>query len=149
MIQASSTSCPSPISNSGRAAVMRSLAPGSDPAVAYIYDTGTQDNPAFAELKWYDVAKGTKTVITHLPNDNISEAQVSSDGQWILFVTNYPQYTALQLERMDGQGLQTLFCTTRDGIQGIQWSPDQSQVVFSVRAISGLLNVYFLKLSSG
>jgi dipeptidyl aminopeptidase/acylaminoacyl peptidase len=106
------TSCPNPASNSARAAVMRSLARGSDPAIAYIFNTGTQDNPAFAELKWYDVAKGTKTVITHLPNDNITGAQVSTDGQWILFVTNYPQYAALQLVRMDGQGLQTLYCTT-------------------------------------
>ncbi len=143
------TSCPSPVSDSARAAVMRSLARGSDPAVAYIFNTGTQDNPAFAELKWYDVAKGTKTVITHLFNDNITEAQVSTDGQWILFVTNYQQYAALQLVRMDGQGLQTLYCTTRDGIQGVQWSPDQSQVIFSVKSISGLLNLYLLTMANG
>ena len=143
------TSCPSPIHNAGRAAVMRPLGLGSDPAIAYIYNTGTQGNPTFAELKGYDVAKSTKTVITHLPKDYITEAQVSSDGEWILFVTNYPHYAALQLVRMDGQGLQTLYCTTRDGIQGVQWSPDQTQVVFSVKAISGLLNVYLLKLSSG
>ena len=143
------TSCPSPAYESARAAVMRPLRLGNDPAIAYIYNSGTQDNPTFAELKWYDVAKSTKTVITHLPKDYITEAQVSSDGQWILFVTNYPQYAALQLVRMDGQGLQTLYCTTRDGIQGVQWSPDQSQVVFSVKAVSGLLDVYLLKLSSG
>ena len=143
------TSCPSPAYESARAAVMRPLGLGNDPTIAYIYNTGTQENPTFAELKWYDVAKSTKTVITHLPNDYITEAQVSSDGQWILFVTNYPHYAALQLVRMDGQGLQTLYCTTRDGIQGVQWSPDQSQVVFSVKAVSGLLDVYLLKLSDG
>ncbi|HXX78148.1 MAG TPA: hypothetical protein VEI53_06645 [Ktedonobacteraceae bacterium] len=143
------TSCPSPVYESGRAAVLRPLAQGNDPSIAYINNTGTQERPITAELKLYDVSKGIKTVITHLPDDYITEAQVSSDGQWILFVTNYPKYAALQLVRMDGKGLQTLYCTTRDGIQGVQWSPDQSQVVFSVRAVSGLLDVYLLKLSSG
>lgn len=145
---AAQTSCPLPI-ETGRAAVMRPLALGSDPAIAYIFNTGTQANPSFAELKWYDVANGNKTVITHLSNEYITGAQVSSDGQWILFVTDYPQYDALQLVRMDGQGLQTLYCTTRKAIQGVQWSPDQSRVIFSVRSISGLLNLYLLNMANG
>jgi dipeptidyl aminopeptidase/acylaminoacyl peptidase len=128
---------------------MRPLALGSDPAIAYIFNTGTQANPSFAELKWYDVANGNKTVITHLSNEYITRAQVSTDGQWILFVTDYPQYDALQLVRMDGQGLQTLYCTTREAIQGVQWSPDQSRVIFSVRSISGLLNLYLLNMANG
>src|SRR5258708_19263499 len=102
---------------------MRPLALGSEPAIAYIFNTGTQANPSFAELKWYDVANGNKTVITHLSNEYITGAQVSSDGQWILFVTDYPQYDALQLVRMDVQGLQTPYCTTQQPIQRIHRFP--------------------------
>ncbi len=149
------TSCPQPPIESGRAAVMRPLALGSHPSIAYIFNEGTVDNASFAELKRYDVTTGSKTVIVHLPKANIAEAQVSGDGQWLLFVSNMPQAaptagdSELQLVRMDGQGLQTLFCAPFLSIRGVQWSPDEKVVVFSILAIPGGLWVYLFNLASG
>src|SRR5712691_5521731 len=61
------TSCPQPPAAAGRAAVMRPLALGNHPTIAYIFNEGTFDTPSFAELKRYDVTTGSKTVIVHLP----------------------------------------------------------------------------------
>ena len=67
------------------------------------------------------------------PKSRIGEAQISADGQWILFTADDAQGfgTTLQLVRMDGQGLQTLYCSmSGNGVGNIQWSPDQKTVVF-------------------
>src|SRR5260370_16958176 len=103
------TSCPQPV-ESGRAAVMRPLALGSHPSIAYTFNQETVGNASFAEVKRYDVTTGSKTGIVHLPQTNIAEAQVSADGQWLLFVSNDLVGSKLQLVRLDGQGLHTLFC---------------------------------------
>src|SRR5437763_7253517 len=91
---ATQTSCP-PIYQ-GRAAFMRPLALGSHPTIAYIFNEGTVDMPNFAELKRYDVTTGGKTVIVHLSKTTISEAQVSADGQWLLFVSQGLAQSKLQ-----------------------------------------------------
>jgi hypothetical protein len=63
-----------------------------------------------------------------MPNTHINEAQLSPDGQWILFVTDLK----LQMIRMDGQELQTLYCRSGSATQinNVQWSPDQKQIIF-------------------
>jgi hypothetical protein len=152
---ATQTSCPQPQAVSGRAAVMRPLALGSHPSIAYIFNEGTADTPSIAELKRYDVTTGSKTVIVHLPQTNISSAQVSADGQWLLFVSDVFQpgpsggVAQLQLVRMDGQGLQTLFCAPRWSVQGVQWSPDQQFIVFSTLLVPGNLRLSLLNLAMG
>ena len=134
---------------------MRPLALGSHPSIAYTFNQETVGNASFAELKRYDVTTGSKTVIVHLPQTSIAEAQISGDGQWLLFVSNMPQAaptagdSELQLVRMDGQGLQTLFCAPFLSIRGVQWSPDEKLVVFSIRAVPGELWVYLLNLVNG
>lgn len=136
---------------------MRPLALGNDPNIAYIFNqVGDLNSPSFfAELKRYDVTTGNKTVIVHLPDTHISEAQVSGDGQWLLFVSNVSQpapaegVEELQLVRMDGQGLQTLFCAPYLSFRGVQWSPDRKFVVFSMQSSPGGLSVYLLNLTSG
>ena len=143
---ATQTSCP-PIYE-GRAAVMRPLALGSHPTIAYIFNEGTADKPDFAELKRYDVTTGGKTVIVHLPQTTISEAQVSADGQWLLFVSQELAQSKLQLVRMDGQGLQMLSCTV-DFVHHVQWSPDERLIMFSDVTITGRSVPYLLTLSSG
>ena len=148
------TDCP-PQGIAGRAAVMRPLALGNHPNIAYIFNEGTSDNPTFAELRRYDVTTASKTVIVHLPKTHIAEAQVSADGQWLLFVNDIPEYaptagvSALQMVRMDGQGLQTLYCASFGTLQGVQWSPDQKFVVFSLLYIPGELVMLLLNISSG
>lgn len=151
---ATQMSCPAP-QDQGRAAVMRSLALGSHPTIAYIFNEGTADAPSFAELKRYDVTTGSKTVIVHLLQTNISSAQVSADGQWLLFVSDVFQpgpdggVAQLQLVRMDGQGLQTLFCAPRWTVRGVQWSPDQKFIVFSLVMVPGNLRLFLLNLATG
>ena len=86
-------------------------------------------------LKRLDVATGQKTEIVKLPTTDILHAQISSDGQWVLFVAHTNNVSKLQLIRMDGQGLQTLYCTTGNtsfGKDGIVWSNNQHSVVFSL-----------------
>jgi len=63
-------------------------------------------------------------MIVTVSGTSLSSAQVSADGQWILF-TNRPQ---LQAVRMDGQGLQTLYCDALSS--DFQWSTDQKLIAF-------------------
>src|SRR2546427_733388 len=77
----------------------------------FIYIIGDINTPTSGILKRYDIVTQRKTEIVNLANKSISIAQISTDGQWILFVSQGSRSAALQLIRMDGQGLQTLYCT--------------------------------------
>lgn len=139
---------------------MRPMVLGRDPAVAYINDQGTESGAnSFGELKLYNTVTGApvagskvifgKSVLAHIPNAVITEAQVSANGQWLLFVTQMPNAAEIQMVRMDGQGLQTLYCAPPGTVQGLQWSPDASRFTFSQAAISGLWNLYLFEVASG
>ncbi|GAC1381441.1 MAG: hypothetical protein NVSMB33_08160 [Ktedonobacteraceae bacterium] len=128
-----STGCPAP--GTARAAVMTSLALGSHANLVYSVNQGTIDTPRSGILKRYDVVTGSKTEIVNLPSTYIAEAQISADGQWILFVAHASAQTKLQLVRIDGQELQTLVCSGSGSAQNIfspQWSANQRLVVFGV-----------------
>lgn len=143
------TSCPLPLT-SGRAAVTRPLALGSHPNVVYIFNQVTSvAGPGFAELKRYDVVTGSKTVIVHLQGVIITEAQVSNDGQWILFNSLTPTESEIQMVRMDGVGLQTLLCVLPTTLHSILWSPDHSMIAYSAQSTSFLENVYLLNMATG
>ncbi|HEX9134574.1 MAG TPA: hypothetical protein VF844_19975, partial [Ktedonobacteraceae bacterium] len=90
-----------------------------------------------------------KTTIVHLAGVIITEAQVSNDGQWILFNSDTGNDSEIQLVRMDGQGLQTLLCVLPTTLHSIQWSPDHSMIVYSAQAVSGLENVLLLNMATG
>lgn len=50
----------------------------------------------------------------------------------MLFTTTDKQGSIkLQTVRLDGQGLQTLYCTTKPGLDSLQWSPTQQFVAFN------------------
>src|SRR2546426_6903217 len=102
-----STNCLAP--GTANAAVMPSIMLGTHPNIVYIVNEGTQAQPTFGTLKRYDVVTGGKVEIVKLANTTISEAQVSANGQWILFVVFVGGQAKLQLIRMDGQDLQTLY----------------------------------------
>src|SRR5207245_2929430 len=77
----------------------------------------------------------SKTQIIKLANTWIDSAQVSADGQWILFLAIAAKQQKIQLIRLDGQGLQTLYCSVSpsDGtttLRDVQWSKNQKLVVF-------------------
>ena len=94
--------------------------------------------PTFGTLKRYDVVTGAKVEIVKLASTSISEAQVSSNGQWLLFVAHVSGQVKLQLVRMDGQFLQTLYCGNPSQAQ---WSTNQQLVVFSDAQAIYLLNM--------
>ncbi len=142
------TNCPA--AATARAAVMAPLALGSHPNIVYTVNEFQGNTPTFGTLKRHDVTTGNKTEVVKLPG-SITNAQISADGQWILFVT-YTSFTSgpvkLQLIRMDGKGLQTLYCANGNSIQGPQWSTDQKQVVFG-GFTNGLETIYLLNMSNG
>jgi hypothetical protein len=92
----------------------------------------------------YDLTSHQRIRIVQIANGGIFNPQISMDGRWILFTSNVygssqnsPLYSKLQMVRLDGQGLQTLYCsgaTAATGaptfINNLQWSPDQHTVAF-------------------
>jgi len=86
-----------------------------------------------------------------IKNVSISYAQVSTDGQWILFVAGFSDHSAIQLVRLDGQYLQTLYCQDEGAGSGIvHWSPDQKTIIIE-KYNSSLTNqpILSLDLASG
>ena len=131
-----STSCPA--AGTGRAAVLPSLTLGTHQNIVFVSNkVNSSFLPLSGTLKRYDVTTRSKTTIVSLANQNIASAQVSADGQWILFVaqsgTSSSPLFKLQLIRMDGQFLQTLYCNTaQPGINGPQWSTNRKLIVFYI-----------------
>ena len=123
------TSCPA--EGTARAAVMTPLALGKQDTLVYSEIRGNPLSPTSVTLKRYNVSTRTATEIVTLQNTNIYEAQISADGQWVLLHTMISDRPAIQLVRMDGQALQTLYCSpTLPGFGWMQWSPDQKYVAF-------------------
>ena len=134
-----STSCPAP--GTARAASLPSLTLGSDSNIVYIVNEFSNNQPTFGTLKRYDTVTGNKVEVLKLANATMQEAQVSADGQWLLFVVLDSGQTKLELVRMDGQFQQTLYC---GGPRDAQWSTDEKNIVF---ADGG--NVLLLNTSTG
>ena len=111
---------------------------GTHPNIVYIVNEATSGT-----LKRYDVVTGGKVEIVKLASTSISEAQVSANGQWLLFVAHVPGQVKLQLIRMDGKFLQTLYCGNPSQAQ---WSTNQQLVLFS-DPNSG--HIYLLHMTTG
>lgn len=128
------TDCPA--TGTARALVTASLALGSHQNFVYQVNEGPYNAPTFGTLKRYDTVTGQKTEIVKLAHTVVSLAQVSADGQWLLFVASTGGQNKLQAVRMDGQGLQTLYCLNggNNGQQfsPLQWSTDQSMIAFGL-----------------
>ena len=118
---------------------MQALTLGSHNNIAYIVNQGSQSSPTLGTLKRYDTVTGNKTEILNLSQTYISEAQLSADGQWILFVAVANNQAKLQLVRLDGKMLQTLYCpaaapngaNTASALNHVQWSTNQKLIAFN------------------
>jgi eukaryotic-like serine/threonine-protein kinase len=151
-VSATQTSCPA--TGQARAAVTAPLVLGGHDNIVYIVNEGTPGNPTAGTIKRHEVLPGftTKGVeISKLPQASISSAQLSQDGAWVLFVANIAGLSQLRLVRVDGQGLQTLYCApTNQTISHIQWSFDQRTIVFNTSPTSSNQNTtYLLDVLSG
>jgi hypothetical protein len=120
-LPATSTSCPA--AGTARAMVTGPMVLGSDPTIVYSVNASSAGS-----LKRYDVKTGQTTEILSLPGASIGNAQISADGKWVLFTNG----SMLQVVRMDGQGLQTLYCDANSS--NFQWSTNQNLIAFESRS---------------
>jgi eukaryotic-like serine/threonine-protein kinase len=140
-IPTTQTACPP--QGTARAAVMPRLALGTHQTIVYTLNKGTDHAPTQGKLIRYDAETGQKTQLFSVTNAHVDQAQLSADGQWVLFSTSVSNRSAIELVRMDGQALQTLYCSA-SGIGGPQWSPDQKYLAFREG-----LNVSLLTVATG
>ena len=141
------TSCPA--AGTARAWITAPLALGSHQNIVYLVSEH-QGTGTTGTLKRYDLTSGNKTEIVKLPGVYISEAQVSADGQWLIFVSQVNLQSRLQMVRMDGQGLQTLFCIASGSITNVLLSANEQSVLFNLSAApQGPVGIYLLNLKSG
>lgn len=145
------TDCPA--AGTARALVTAPLSLGSHQNFVYEVNEGSFNAPTFGTLKRYDVVTGQKTEIVKLAHTVVSLGQVSADGQWLLFVALTNGQSKLQAVRMDGQGLQTLYCQTNGNIPQfgpLQWSTNQKMIAFSLLSANrATQNIYLLNTSNG
>src|SRR5579884_2065768 len=137
-----STSCPAP--GTARAAYTPSMTLGSHPTIVYLVNEGNSSNPT-GTLKRYDVVTGGKVEIVKMPGTSMVSAQLSGNGQWLLFVSQTSGVSKLQLIRMDGQYLQTLYC---GGINEVESTPNQHLIMFAVTA-NGTESLDLLNTTNG
>jgi eukaryotic-like serine/threonine-protein kinase len=141
-----------PIAGQARAAITAPLLLGTHSNVVYIVNEGTPTNPTYGTIKRHEadptITGGVE--ISKMAHTSISEAQVSKDGQWVLFVANTNGVSELRLVRVDGKGLQTLYCApTKETISNSQWSFDQRTIVFNVGSGVDLPTIYLLDVTTG
>lgn len=143
------TDCPA--HGSARAAVTARLALGHDPTIVYIVDeTDASGNATYGTVKLYDTVNGKKTELAKTNSTRVTEAQISNDGQWVLFTATVAGQAELRMVRLDGQGLQTLYCAPSGmTISNAQLSIDQRYVIFDEFPQTGEPTVYLLNLQSG
>ncbi|GAC1348532.1 MAG: hypothetical protein NVSMB27_16640 [Ktedonobacteraceae bacterium] len=125
------TACPAP--GMGRAAVLPALTVGTHQTLVYTsnqYDS--RGMPLSSALKRYDTVTKSTTNILTLTGKPIHDAQVSADGQWVLFETQIRLQTKLELMRIDGRYQQTLYCSNAAGIYEMQWSTNRKFIVFDL-----------------
>ena len=123
---------------------------GNAPNLVYTVNEFKNNASTFGTLKRFDTITGAKTEILKLPGTRITSAQLSSDGQWILFSADIGGQMKLSVVRMDGKGLQTLACAPGgDTIRSPQWSLDQKLIVFDESPNSGGATIYLLSVASG
>lgn len=84
----------------------------------------------------YDSTNGIKkNIVTMGENEGIYDISLSPDGQWLLYMIDHaPEthgYRAVQIIRVDGKYLQTLWCGGVIAEGGPRWSPDQRYISFS------------------
>ena len=126
--QPTQTNCPA--KGTARAAVTPAIQPGNHANVFYTYNPGKQ-----IILRRYDVITGKKTDIATIPatiagnlSPVVANARLTTDGQWIIFHGVAEGQDAIQMVRVDGQELQTLYC---GGVNSILLSPDQKSLAFT------------------
>ena len=143
-----STTCPA--QGTARAAVTAPLALGTHQNLVYVVKQYQGATFLGSTLKRYDVSTGNKTEIVTVNGAVIDYPQISADGQWLLFVASVGQQHKLQMVRMDGHGLQTLYCASNMSLDNVLWSSNQKLAIFSsVNPNNNQGGLYLLNLDTG
>ncbi len=134
-----------PVAGQARAAITRPLASGKDQNVVFVDNKiqPRQNIPLSATIERYDIATNHVTSIVYLPGVSIHYKQVSADGQWILFAPEASPSlpTRIQMIRMDGQGLQTLYCLrATETFDDMHLSPNQQFLAVATTTSSSVPN---------
>jgi eukaryotic-like serine/threonine-protein kinase len=147
-VPSTQTSCPA--SGTARAAVTAPLALGNHPTIVYIVNEGPPDAPTAGTVKIYDTVTQNKIELAKNNQTLVNEAQISNDGQWVLFAATIAGQSELRMVRLDGQGQQTLLCApVGTTIRYSQWSIDQKYVIFDEFPQVGEPVVYLLTMQTG
>ncbi|HET8844174.1 MAG TPA: hypothetical protein VFN35_22090, partial [Ktedonobacteraceae bacterium] len=142
------TTCPG--SGTARSAVIAPLSLGNHPTIVYIVNEGPANAPTAGTVKIYDTVTTKKTEISKINAATIDAAQVSRNRQWVLFTVSVAGRSQLRQVRLDGKGLQTLYCATNGThITAAQWSVDQKFVIFDELPEAGPPTIYLLNLQDG
>src|SRR5690242_14846915 len=125
------TGTPTPLSETPLPVTMPPIPLGTLPNVVFFTNNNPNRSNLDGLLERYDTVTRQSATIISLPGVKIEEAQLSSDGQWILFVAYVTDHDELRLVRIDGQHLQTLLAAPPyAGLHNAQWSPNQQYIVF-------------------
>ncbi len=139
-----------PATGTARPATLPTLSQGHDPNIVYYLNSGTATAPTAATLVRYDTITGQQSNIISMPKTSIENAQLSDDGQWILFTASTAGQQQLRLVRMDGQQMQTLYCAPQGSfILSPQWGVDQKLIVLDQATSTGPGTLYLLTVASG
>ncbi len=139
------TTCPNV--GTARAAVLAPLVLGSQQNLVY---TVNEFNPLQGTVKRRQVGADHGVEIVKMKGVTISEAQVSQDGQWVLFNATLGNQEQIRMVRLDGQGLQTLYCAPIGSIiLNSQWSFNQQSVVFDAAPGGSVPTTYLLNVTNG
>ncbi len=136
-----------PAQATARAAIMPPLTAGNHPNLVYVSQQGGS-----SILQRYNVTTGSlQTILQTHATETIQEANVSPDGQWVLLVSLLQDQFALQLVRVDGQYLQTLYCApAQTSTDAALLSPDQRFLVFNqVNQDESISMLYLLDMTTG
>jgi eukaryotic-like serine/threonine-protein kinase len=107
------------------------ITPGTHPNVVFFTNSNPNRTSFTGLLERYDIVTRQSATILTMPGAKIEEAQLSSDGQWILFIAYVTDHDELGIVRIDGQHLQTLLAAPPyAGLNSAQWSPNQQYIVF-------------------
>jgi len=80
----------------------------------------------------YDPAATTSQALLQITSTAQVSASISPDGQWVLMLSQASGQAAIQIVRVDGQHLQTLYCAPAgDSFAGAQLSPNQHVLAFT------------------
>lgn len=125
------TGTPTPLSETPLPVTMPPITLGTHANVVFFTSSNPNRSNLAGLLERYDTVMQQSATIASMPGVKIEEAQLSSDGQWILFIAYVTDHDELRLVRIDGQHLQTLLAAPPyAGLRDAQWSPDQRYIVF-------------------